>query len=339
MRRILVTRHGAPTDMAIVDGPSPRPGLGEVLVGVHAIGLNFPDLLVISGKYQTIPPFPYAPGKEVAGEVLAVGEGVTRFQPGDRVMVQLEHGGYAEEVVAPAEHCFLMPPGLSMAKAAAMGIIYITSWFGVVVRGAMQPGETVLVTGAAGGCGIAAIQIAKALGGKAIGVVSSEEKAAFVRAQGADGVIVTGDRDMKDALRDELFALNNGYGADIVFDPVGGELFDAALRCLAWSGRAVICGFAGGKPNLIRSNYLLIKHISVLGLHASDYRDFRPDILAEAMKRMFTLVEMGRLDPPVSGLFAFEDYVAALDEIAGRRVMGKVVLQTARGKAGASHAP
>jgi len=338
MKRILVTRHGGPEDMAIVDGPSPQPGPGEVLVGVHAIGLNFPDLLVISGKYQTIPPFPYAPGKEVAGSVLAVGAGVSRFRPGDRVMVQLENGGYAEEVVAPEAHCFLMPPGLSMVKAAAMGIIYITSWFGVVVRGQLQPGETVLVTGAAGGCGIAAIQIAKALGGKAIGVVSTHDKADFVMAEGADGVIVTGERAMKDALRDELFAINNGYGADIVFDPVGGDLFDAALRCLAWCGRAVICGFAGGTPNLIRSNYLLIKQIAVLGLHASDYRDFRPDILAEAMRRMFTLVELGRLDPPVSGIYAFEDYVAALDEIAGRRVKGKVVLVTDRGRAESGHA-
>lgn len=332
MRSIVVTRHGAPEDMAIADGVPLQPGVGEVRVAVHAIGLNFPDLLVISGKYQIIPPLPFSPGKEVAGEVLSVGAGVTRVKPGDRVMVQIEYGGYAEEVVARQENCFVMPPGLSMRKAAAMGIVYITAWFGTVDRGRFQAGETVLVTGAGGGCGIAAIQIVKALGGRAIGVVSTQEKADFVLGQGADGVIVTGSRDMKDALRDEVYGLNNGRGADIVFDPVGGDIFDAALRALAWSGRAIICGFAGGRPNMIRSNYLLIKHISVSGLHASDYRDFHPEVLNDAVERMFTLVEMGRLDPPISGAYAFEDYVLALKEISARRVHGKVVLVTNQGK-------
>lgn len=333
MRSIVVSKHSVPEDMAITDGPSLRPRLGEVRVGVHAIGLNFPDLLVISGKYQILPPLPFSPGKEVAGEVLSVGDGVTRVKPGDRVMVQIEHGGYAEEVVARQENCFVMPPGLTMVKAAAMGIAYITAWFGIVDRGQFRFGETVLVTGAAGGCGIAAIQIVKALGGRAIGVVSTHEKANFVRGQGADGVIVIEGRDMEDALRDEVYALNNGRGTDIVFDPVGGDIFDAALRSLAWAGRAIICGFAGGRPNLIRSNYLLIKHISVSGFHASDYRDFHPEILNDAMERMFTLVSMNRLDPPISGTYAFEDYVPALQEISARRVRGKVVLVTDLGKA------
>lgn len=338
MRRILVTRHGRPQDMSIVDGPSPKPAPGEVLVGVHAIGLNFPDLLVISGKYQTIPPFPYAPGKEVAGRVLAVGAGVERFKTGDRVMAQIENGGYAEEIVAPERHCFAMPAGLSMTKAAAMGLAYSTSWFGVVVRGQFQPGETVLVTGAAGGCGIAAVQIARALGGRVVGVVSSQAKAEFILSQGADHAIVAGGRDMRETLRAEVHALNGGRGADIVFDPVGGDLFDAALRALGWNGRAVVCGFAGGGPNLVRSNYLLIKQISVSGLHASDYRDYRPEMLQDAMTRLFALVELGRLDPPVAAVYPFEDYAAALDEIASRRVMGKVVLETGRTDCEAPHA-
>lgn len=337
MRSIVVTEHGRPADMSIVDGPSPHPGLGEVRVGVHAIGLNFPDLLQIAGTYQTIPPRPFSPGKEVAGEVLSVGAGVKRVKPGDRVMVQLEHGGYAEEVVASQENCFVMPPGLSMTKAAAMGIVYITAWFGIVDRGQFRVGDTVLITGAAGGCGTAAVQIVKALGGRAIGVVSTPQKAAFVRAQGADGVVVIDGRDMKDALREETHILNGGRGADIVFDPVGGDIFDAALRSLARAGRAVVCGFAGGKPNLIRSNYLLIKHISVSGLHASDYRDFHPQILDEAMQRMFALVNMGRLDPPVSRVAAFENFAEALDDIALRRALGKIVLVTERGQEEVGH--
>jgi NADPH2:quinone reductase len=339
MRSIVVTEHGAPDVLRIADGPSLHPSLGEVRVGVHAAGVNFPDLLQISGKYQTIPPLPFSPGKEVAGEVLSIGAGVTRVKPGDRVMVQLEYGGYGEEVVARQENCFVMPPGLSMVKAAAMGIVYITAWFGIVDRGQFRFGETVLVTGAAGGCGTAAIQIVRALGGRAIGVVSVHEKADFVQAQGADGVIVIDGRDMKDALRDEVHILNSGRGVDIVFDPVGGDILDAALRSLAWSGRAIICGFAGGRPNLIRSNYLLIKHISVAGLHASDYRDFHPHVLDDAIQRMFTLVSMGRIDPPVSRVFAFDEFAAALDEIASRRALGKIVLVTERGRRAASHGP
>ena len=332
MRRILVTRHGRPQDMEIVEAPSPTPGPGEALIEVHAIGLNFPDLLVISGGYQTIPPLPFAPGKEVAGVVKALGPGTRALKVGDRVMAQVENGGYAEEVVAPEIHCFRLPPGLSMTKAAAMGLTYSTAWFGLVDRARLQPGETALVTGAAGGCGVAAVQIAKALGCRAIGVVGAQDKADFIRAQGADCAIVAGERDMREALKAEVAAANDGRGADVLFDPVGGAMFEAGLRALGWSGRAVIVGFAGGGPNQIRSNYLLIKHISVHGLHASDYRDFKPHLLQEAMEKMFALVAMGRLDPPVSAVHAFEDYAAALDLIASRRVLGKAALLTRAGE-------
>lgn len=333
MRRILVTRHGSPNDMQITEAPSPTPGPGEALIEVHAIGLNFPDLLVISGAYQTIPPLPFAPGKEVAGVVKALGPGARRLKVGDRVMAQIENGGYAEEIVAPEVHCFRMPAGLSMTKAAAMGLAYSTAWFGLVDRARLQPGETVLVTGAAGGCGVAAIQIAKALGARALGVVGTQEKADFLSAQGADKTIVAGERDLRDVLKAEVAAANDGRGADILFDPVGGAMFDAGLRALGWSGRAVIVGFAGGGPTQIRSNYLLIKHISVHGLHASDYRDFKPHLLHEAMAAMFTLFAMARLDPPVCAVHAFEDYAAALDLIASRRVLGKAVLVTRAGEA------
>lgn len=335
MRRIVVTRHGLPQDMEIVEAPTPTPGPGEALIEVHAIGLNFPDLLVISGGYQTIPPLPFAPGKEVAGVVKALGPGTRALKLGDRVMAQIENGGYAEEVVAPEVHCFKLPQGLSMVKAASMGLAYSTAWFGLVDRARLQVGETALVTGAAGGCGVAAAQIAKALGCKVIGVVSTQDKADFIRAQGADCAVVAGERDLRDALKAEVAAANDGRGADVLFDPVGGAMFEAGLRALGWSGRAVIVGFAGGGPNQIRSNYLLIKHISVHGLHASDYRDFKPHLLQEAMEKMFALVAMGRLDPPVSAVHAFEDYAAALDLIASRRVVGKAALVTRAGEGSA----
>ena len=333
MRRLLVTRHGRPEDMVVADAPSPIPAAGQVAIGVHAAGVNFPDLLTIAGTYQNLPPLPFSPGKEVAGEILAVGAGVEGLSVGDRVMVQLENGGFAEEVVADARVCWRIPPDLTMVKAAALGLAYVTAWFGLVDRGALRPGDTVLVTGASGGCGTAALQITRALGGRAIGFVGSEAKADFVRSLGFSDVIVGEGDDLRDRLRAEVHALTDGRGVDIVFDPVGGGVLDAALRALAWAGRAVICGFAGGGPTTIRSNYLLIKHISVHGLHVSDYRDFQPERFADAIRRILDLTRDGRLDPPVSAIHDFDDHAAALAHLSERRALGKVVLVTDRGRA------
>lgn len=332
MRRLLVTRHGRPEDMILAEAASPVAGPGEVTVGVHAAGVNFPDLLTIAGTYQNLPPLPFSPGKEVAGEILAVGDGVSGLAVGDRVMVQLENGGYAEEVAVDARCCWRIPPDLPMVKAAALGLAHVTAWFGLVDRAAFRPGDTVLVTGASGGCGTAALQIARALGGRPIALVGSPEKADFLRSLGFAEVIVGDGGDLRDRLRVEVAALTDGRGVDIVFDPVGGEVLDAALRALAWSGRAVICGFAGGGPTAIRSNYLLIKHISVHGLHASDYRDFQPERFADAIRRIVALARDGRLDPVVSAVHRFDDHVAALARLAERRALGKVVLVTDRGR-------
>jgi len=332
MRRLLVTRHGSPQDMVLAEAPSPEPGAGEVVVGVHAAGVNFPDLLTVAGTYQNLPPLPFSPGKEVAGEILALGPGVEGFAIGDRVIAQLENGGYAEEVAVEAQRCWPLPAGIAMTEAAGLGLTYVTAWFGIVDRGGFRPGDVVLVSGAAGGCGTAALQITEALGGHAIGLVGSPEKADFLRSLGVRDVIVGDGPDLRDRLKKEVSAMTGGHGADIVFDPVGGDVLDAGLRALAWAGRAVVVGFAGGGPTLIRSNYLLIKHISVHGLHVSDYRDFQPAVFADAVRRILDLAGRGRLRPPIHAVHDLGDPGPALAHLSERRALGKVVLITERGR-------
>lgn len=332
MKALLVERFGRPEEMALRSLPDPEPGPGEVLVETHAIGLNYPDLLVIAGTYQTLPPLPFAPGKELAGVVRAVGPGVVGFRPGQRVAAQVEAGAFAELVAIPAEHCYPVPDGLATARAAAMGLVYQTSWFSLTDRARLKPGEWVLVTGAAGGVGIAAVELAKAMGARVLAGLTTMAKAGFVRAHGADAVIDLSVPDLRDGLRRAVHAATGGHGADVVVDPVGGPVFEAALRALAWDGRLVVVGFTAGAIPSVKANYLLIKHITVTGIHWSDYRDRDPARVAAAQAEMFAMAADGRLDPPVMATFPLERAADALAVIAGRRVEGKVVLVTEAGR-------
>jgi NADPH2:quinone reductase len=332
MKALLVERFGRPEEMALRSLPDPEPGPGEVLVETHAIGLNYPDLLVIAGTYQTLPPLPFAPGKELAGVVRAVGPGVVGFRPGQRVAAQVEAGAFAELVAIPAEHCYPVPDGLATARAAAMGLVYQTSWFSLTDRARLKPGEWVLVTGAAGGVGIAAVELAKAMGARVLAGLTTMAKAGFVRAHGADAVIDLSVPDLRDGLRRAVHAATGGHGADVVVDPVGGPVFEAALRALAWDGRLVVVGFTAGAIPSVKANYLLIKHITVTGIHWSDYRDRDPARVAAAQAEMFAMAADGRLDPPVMATFPLERAADALAAIAGRRVEGKVVLVTEAGR-------
>ena len=333
MKALLVEKFGRPEDMVLRTLPDPVPGAGEVLVETHAIGLNYPDLLVIGGTYQTLPPLPFAPGKELAGVVRAVGPGVTGFQVGDRVAAQVEAGAFAEAIAIPAEHCYPVPAGLSTVRAAAMGLVYQTSWFSLTDRARLQPGEWVLVTGAAGGVGIAAVELAKAMGARVVAGLTTMAKADFVRAHGADAVVDLSMPDLREGLRKAVHAATGGHGADVVIDPVGGAVFEAALRALAWDGRLVVVGFTAGAIPSVKANYLLIKHITVTGIHWSDYRDRDPARVAAAQAEMFAMAADGRLDPPVMATFPLARAADALAEIAGRRVEGKLVLVTDAGRA------
>ena len=329
MKALLVKQFGALDALVIEDRPSPHPGPGEALVNIHAAGVNFPDLLVIQGKYQFLPPLPFSPGKECAGVIQSVGAGVTRLKPGDRVLVQVEYGAYAQQVVTKAVNCHVIPAAMSYPEAAAMGLTYMTAHFALVERARIKSGEMVLVTGAAGGVGLATVQVAKALGATVLAAVSTPVKAAAAKASGADHIIDTGVSNLRDSLREQVYAAVGKRGADVIVDSVGGDVFDACLRAIAWCGRIVVVGFAGGRIPEIKAGHILVKNISVIGLQFSDYRDREPEKCLAARKQLFDLYNAGRLKPHVMATYPLERYSEALALVRDRKVIGKVVLTTA----------
>ena len=329
MQALIVNEHGPVEKLSLGDFPDPTPGKGEVLIDVHAASVNFPDLLVIGGTYQNLPPRPFVPGKDLAGVVADVGEGVTRVKVGDRVLAQIEHGAFAERAVVREVLCFVMPAKMPFADGAAMGLVYLTAHNAMVERAQMKPGETVLVTGAAGGVGLACVQLAKALGATVIAAVSSAEKAKVARESGADHIVRTDVADLRESFRkqvhDTLGAVGK-RGVDLVLENVGGDVFDASLRVMAWCGRLVIIGFAGGRIPEVKAGYLLVKNISLIGLQSSDYRERAPEVVRGAYEQLFALYEQGKLKPHVMAAYPMREYLTALNTVKDRKVLGKVVI-------------
>ena len=247
MRAVVVREFGAIEAAAIGEMPEPKVGPGDVLLSVRATAANFVDLLVIGGQYQFLPPLPFVPGKGPAGVVTAVGSEVKTLKAGDRVLAMAEQGGYGALVAVPEHQCYRLPSAMSFTDAAAMSLVYDTSWFALRDRGRIKPGDVVFVMGASGGVGYAAVQLAKAMGARVLAGVSTPAKADMVRAAGADVIIDLAAPDLRDSLRTQVFAASDGNGADIVIDPLGGDFFDAALRAVAWCGRLVVIGFAAGR--------------------------------------------------------------------------------------------
>ena len=263
MRAAIVREFGPISTHSVGELPDPHPGPGEVLVAIKAAAVNYVDSLVVTGKYQFLPERPFAPGKLPAGEISALGTGVTGLEIGDRVLTLAEQGGYAEKVSVDARQCFQLPPSMSFVDAASMALVYDTSWFALRERARIREGESVLVLGSTGGVGFAAIQLAKAMGAKVLAGVSTPAKAHLAREAGSDELIDLSKPNLREALREQVFAKNGGQGVDIVIDPVGGDAFDAALRTLAWRGRFVVIGFASGRISSVKANYLLVKNIEV----------------------------------------------------------------------------
>ena len=326
LKALIVREHGPLENLLLEDLPDPAPGPGEVLVDVHAASVNFPDLLVIGGTYQTLPPRPFSPGKDMAGVVAAVGAGVTTCKPGDRVAAQIEYGAYAQRCVVPQQNCYPMPDAMSYADAAAMGIAWPTAHFALIERGQYQPGETVLINGAAGGVGIATIQIAKALGATVVASVSSADKALLARQHGADHVVRTDVPNLRDAFRDQVLAAVGKRGVDIIVDPVGGDVFDASLRVIAWSGRIIVVGFAAGRIPDIKAGHLLVKNIAVLGLQYSAYRDRQPEKVQRVQRELFDWYVAGKIKPHVMAAYPLAQYREALRVVRDREVVGKIVI-------------
>jgi NADPH2:quinone reductase len=327
MRAILVNEFGPLENAGPGEVVDPIAGPGELLVEVHATAANFVDILLIGGMHQSKPKLPYIPGKGPAGVVRAAGEGVTGFAPGDRVLAMCEPGGgYAELLAIPATMCHRMPDSLPFADAAAMALIYDTAWFSLCERGRFQPGESVLVLGATGGVGLAAIQLVKALGGKALAAVADPAKADLVTEAGADAVIDIGREDVRDSLREQVHADTDGAGADIVIDALGDRFFEAAIRAVAWCGRYVVIGFAAGAIPTLKVNYLLVRNIEVSGLQIGDYRKRRPDRTAACFDQIFALYEQGKIGPPPYTTMPIERATDALRAIRDRKARGRIVL-------------
>ncbi|MBT5895545.1 MAG: NADPH:quinone oxidoreductase family protein, partial [Rhodospirillaceae bacterium] len=287
---------------------------------------NFPDLLTIQGKYQFRPELPFVPGKEGAGVVAAIGSGVTQVTVGDRVMVQVEYGSFAEQAVVPEHECYIMPDDMGFDQAAAIGIAFQTAYFALIDRAQVQAGETVLVTGASGSVGIAAMQLAKVFGCTVIAGLTSPSKEDVARKNGADHVIDLSGDNLKESVRDQVYALTDGHGVDVVIEIVGGETFAGALRAVKFRGRLVVVGFTSGIIPEMRINYVLLKNIAVTGVDRGQYRDRESQWMHRAQDEIFRYCVEGKVHMPVQAQFPLEDYIKAFDVIRNREIRGKVVL-------------
>lgn len=324
MKAMLVRTLGTPDVLEAAELPDPVPGAGEVLVEVHAAGVNFPDGLMVAGTYQTRPELPFTPGSEVAGVVRAVGEGVTGLRPGARVTAFCGIGGYAEQIVVAATRLHPVPDGMPMEHAAAFPVVYGTSYHGLVDRAGLRAGETLLVLGASGGVGLTAVQIGAALGARVIAAASSEEKLRLAAEHGATGLIDY----RRDDLRGRLKEITGGAGVDVVYDPVGGPSADAAVRSLAWGGRYVTVGYASGDIPRVGMNRLLLQEGALLGVLWGAWAVRNPQANAHNMARLFDWYADGRLRPHVSRSHALADAATALDVVMNRGALGKLVLTT-----------
>ena len=326
MRAIVVDQFGPPERLTVRDAAMPAPGPGEVLVAVEAAPVNFVDLLVVGGTYQFLPQLPFIPGKGPAGIVRARGSDVTSLQIGDRVLAMAEQGGYAEAVAVAADQCYRLPARMSFTEAAALSLVYDTAWFALRERGRLEPGETVLVLGASGGVGWAAVQLARAMGACVLAGITRAEKSASVLAAGADAVIDLSREPLRETLREQVHAATDGHGADIILDPLGGAVFESALRALAWRGRLVVIGFSTGAIPSVRTNYLLLKNIEVSGLQISDYRKRRPAQVRAAFAEIFAFYEQRKITPAPATEFPLERAGEALAALRDRRIDGRAVL-------------
>ncbi|MDX9839116.1 MAG: NADPH:quinone oxidoreductase family protein [Azoarcus sp.] len=321
--RALICNEFAPLDaLHVGELPEPRPAAGEVTIRVLAAGINFYDTLIVQGKYQVKPAFPFSPGGEVAGEVVAVGEGVRHVAPGDRVCAFSSYGGYAEVCKAKASQTWPLPVAVSFDAAAAGLVTYGTAWFGLHDRARMRAGETVLVLGAAGGVGLAAVQIAKAAGARVIAAAGSAERLALCREHGADELIDYATTDLKDAVK----AATGGKGADIVVDVVGGHYTEAALRATAWRGRILIIGFAAGEIPRIPANLLLLKGCDMAGVFWDELMRREPAEAARQVAAVLACFADGSLKPPITEACGLDAAVAALRALAARKVAGKLIV-------------
>ncbi len=306
----------------VEDIPTPALKPGCVIVDVKASALNFPDVLMIQGKYQSQPPFPFSPGGEFAGIVSAVAEGVSEWQVGDEVFGGMGHGCFAQQICVPTSALRAKPANMTFAQASGISTTYGTSYYALKQRGQLQPGETLLVLGAAGGVGLAAVELGKAMGARVIAAASSAEKLEVAKAAGADELIDYSDGELKDKVK----ALTDGRGADVIYDPVGGPLFDQCMRCINWYGRVLIVGFVGGDIPKLPTNLVLLKSCQVVGVFYGAFSARFPQESQQNFAEIMDMFKAGKINPLVGKEFAFDEYADALNCLEQRQAIGKVVL-------------
>ncbi len=321
MRALVCNDYGSPDGLVVEDVDDPVAGKGEILVDIKAAGLNFPDVLVIGGQYQVKTPLPFIPGHEAAGIVAAAGDGVDRFATGDKVIITPSTGAFAERCAVPERLAMPIPDGLDFGQAAGFTITYSTSYHALVQHAALREGETVLVLGAAGGVGITAVEIAKALGARVIAAASTSEKLDFAKSAGADATINYGETSIRDAVRE----ITGGAGADVIYDPVGGEIGEQALRSIARDGRYLVIGFASGAIPNFPANLLLLKEANAMGVWWGPWATRNPALQAQNLRAMGGMIDKGLLQPRVTGSYSLDEFSAAFRAITARRVRGKVV--------------
>ena len=323
MKAVLCKAFGPADTLVVEEVNSPEIKKNEVLLDVHAAGINFPDTLIIEGKYQFKPPFPFSPGGEAAGVISAVGEKVSHLQVGQRVMALTGWGSCAEQVAVPAYNILPMPEGMDFPTAAAFSMTYGTAIHALKQRGALQEGETLLVLGASGGVGLAAIEIGKAMGARVIAAASSAEKLEVARQAGADELINYHDEDVRERLK----TLTRGQGVDVIIDPVGGDLFETVFRSIAWNGRMLVIGFASGTIPSLPANLPLLKGAAVIGVFWGAFAQRQPQDNVANFQQLFAWYTQGKLKPLVSQTFPLEETAAAINTLGARKAVGKLVIK------------
>lgn len=323
MRALVCKEYGPPESLVIEELEEPVPGKGQIVVDVEAAGINFPDVLMIAGKYQVKTPPPFVPGNEAAGVVSAVGDGVKRINVGDRVIVMTRGSAFAEKVVADEITTMPLPDELDFEQGAGFAVTYGTSYHALKQSANVQPDDTVLVLGAAGGVGITAVELAKALGARVIAAASSDDKLDFAKAAGADELINYTETSLKERARE----LTDGNGVDVVYDPVGGELAEQAFRACAWHARYLVIGFASGDIPSFALNIALLKEASIIGVWWGTWAAKNPQLQVQNMRDVAGLLAAGKIQPRVTESYALDDFVDAFSAITGRRARGKVILR------------
>ena len=323
MKAVLCHEFGPPESLQLETIEVPVPEAGEALVEVAATALNFPDVLMIAGKYQSQPPFPFSPGGEIAGVVSAVGSAVTNVAIGDRVFAGCGHGGMREALCVPAKALRPIPDGMSFVQASGISTTYGTSYYALKQRANLQPGENLLVLGAGGGVGIAAVELGRAMGARVIAAASTEEKRAAAIKAGAHDAIDYSDGDLKDKVK----KLTDGNGADVIYDPVGGELFDQVMRCINWNGRVLVVGFAAGDIPQLPINLVLLKSCQVVGVFYGAFTARDPAATAQNFTEILDFYSAGKIDPLIGQTFPLTEYADALRCLSERRAIGKVVIK------------